>query len=90
MANIVADLLRLFSVRCVCVGSEPRRAMSSAYYMSAGQRLGKSSTREASENSRLYINISITKLNKSVEMGQLSLIQLDVVALVVIRWQVVY
>ncbi|GAA48014.1 hypothetical protein CLF_101077 [Clonorchis sinensis] len=80
MPNRAAKLFRLFKIICISEGSEPRRAISSAYSMSARERPGSILTPEVSESGREISNsMSITKLERKGERGQPCLTPLDVV-----------
>ncbi|GAA52800.1 hypothetical protein CLF_108826 [Clonorchis sinensis] len=80
MPNRAVELFRLFKIICISEGSEPRRAISSAYSMSARERPGSISTPEVSEAGReISSSISITKLKRKGERGQPCFTPLDVV-----------
>ncbi|KER27743.1 hypothetical protein T265_05297 [Opisthorchis viverrini] len=79
--NREAELLRLFSIVCKATGSDPRRAMSSAYSMSVSGGPGSTSTPQALEaGSESSMIVSMTKLKRKGERGQPCRTPFDVVA----------
>ncbi|KER24741.1 hypothetical protein T265_07631 [Opisthorchis viverrini] len=78
--NREAELFRLFSIVSIVTGSDPRRAMSSAYSMSvSGGPRSTSNPQALQAGSESSMIVSMTKLKRKGERGQPCRTPLDVV-----------